>query len=448
MAEIKLVQKTVFISYRRTNLPWALNVFQYLTNKGYDVFFDYEGIGSGDFGAIILANVISRAHFLVLLTPSALEKCANPNDWLRQEIETAIDNKRNVVPLLFEGFDFDSPKIASELTGKLATLKGYNGLTLYAQYFIAAMERLCNQFLNVHLDAVPHPTPVAQQAATEQKTAAEAAPPVQQQELTAQQYFERAYASSDPDEQIRLYTEAIRLQPDFVEAFGNRGNAYQAKGELDAAILDYDRAIQLQPDYAIAFYNRGNAHDAKGELHAAILDYNHAIQISPDYADAFINRGIAFGVKGELDAAILDFERAIQFQPDLAEAFVNRGNAHYEKDELDAAILDYDRAIQLQPDYAVAFYNRGKAHRAKGELDTAILDYNRAIQLQPDYVNAFYNRGTLLQRMGRNTAAIADLRQYLALGGGIRDGDTEEVEQWISEIEAEAAENPPNASTV
>ena len=37
------VEKTVFISYRRTNVPWALAIFQNLTQFGYDVFFDFSG---------------------------------------------------------------------------------------------------------------------------------------------------------------------------------------------------------------------------------------------------------------------------------------------------------------------------------------------------------------------------------------------------------------------
>ena len=36
--------------------------------------------------AIILQNIRARAHSLVLLTPSALERIDEPNDWLRREI--------------------------------------------------------------------------------------------------------------------------------------------------------------------------------------------------------------------------------------------------------------------------------------------------------------------------------------------------------------------------
>ena len=93
-----LVSKTVFVSYRRTNVPWALAISQNLTHHGCDVFFDFNGIASGDFEQVILGNIKARALFVVLLTPSALERCGEPTDWLRREIETALETKRNIVP--------------------------------------------------------------------------------------------------------------------------------------------------------------------------------------------------------------------------------------------------------------------------------------------------------------------------------------------------------------
>jgi hypothetical protein len=122
------VEKTAFVSYRRTNMSWALAISQNLTHHGYDVFFDYNGIASGDFERVILENIKARAHFLIVLTPSALERCDDAADWLRREIETALASQRNIVPLMLEGLDFGTPKIASKLTGRLAELKHYNGL--------------------------------------------------------------------------------------------------------------------------------------------------------------------------------------------------------------------------------------------------------------------------------------------------------------------------------
>ena len=52
------IEKTVFISYRRTNFWTALAVYQNLHANGFDVFFDYKSIPSDDFAQVITENVI------------------------------------------------------------------------------------------------------------------------------------------------------------------------------------------------------------------------------------------------------------------------------------------------------------------------------------------------------------------------------------------------------
>jgi tetratricopeptide (TPR) repeat protein len=232
-----------------------------LTYHNYDAFFDYESIDSGDFEQVLIGNIRARAHFLVLLTPSALERCVNPDDWLRREIETALDEKRNIVPLFLENFNFGSPSIAKILTGKLGQLKNYNGLNVHTDYFQEAMQRLCTRFLDVPLDAVIHPVPSAvREIVAEQKEAANKAAQVRQEELTAQEWFEKGYVFQEAnslDEAIRCYTEAIRLRADFAEAYYNRGVARRAKGDHNGATQDYNKAVQYNPEYARSYVKPG-----------------------------------------------------------------------------------------------------------------------------------------------------------------------------------------------
>ena len=51
------VEKTVFFSYRRTNVFLDLAVSQTLSHNGLDVFLDYQEIASGDFERIILEPI-------------------------------------------------------------------------------------------------------------------------------------------------------------------------------------------------------------------------------------------------------------------------------------------------------------------------------------------------------------------------------------------------------
>ncbi|MCK6584402.1 MAG: tetratricopeptide repeat protein, partial [Anaerolineales bacterium] len=330
------VEKTVFISYRRTNLPWALNIYQNLTAHGYDVFFDYESIPSGDFEQIILENIRGRAHFLVVLTPSMLERIDEPNDWVRREIETALDENRNIVSLFFEGFDFSDPYISGKLTGKLELLKKYAGFDVPASYFGEAMDRLRNRYLNVSLDIVKHPvSPIVQKASQKQQFAASKAEPIKEIELTAQEWFEKGLKSGDLDEQILFYTNAIGLKPNYPEAYNNRALVRKKEGDLDGAIKDFNEAIRLKPDYPLAYNNRGNVRAGKGVLGGAIQDYNEAIRLNPYDARAYYNRGNARKEKGDLDGAIKDYNEAIRLNPDDARAYYNRGNARKEKGDLD-----------------------------------------------------------------------------------------------------------------
>jgi tetratricopeptide (TPR) repeat protein len=136
------------------------------------------------------------------------------------------------------------------------------------------MGRLRDKFLNVSLNAVLHPASLsAQRAAEDQKAAALTAPAVQVEELTATEWFERGFNAMDPDEKLRCYGQAIRLKPDYAEAFNNRGNARNGKGDLEGALQDYNEALRLKPDLAEAFYNRGLALEGKGDIKGAIANF-------------------------------------------------------------------------------------------------------------------------------------------------------------------------------
>ena len=241
------------------------------------------------------------------------------------------------------------------------------------------------------------------------------------------------------DKAVGHYTEAIDLNPEYAQAYNNRGAVYSDQGEVDKAIQDYNTAIDLNPEYASVYYNRGNAYADKGEVDKAIQDYNTAIDLNPENAAAYNNRGNAYAGKGEMDKAIQDYNTAIDLNPEDVEAYTNRGNAYADKGEIDAAIQDYTKAIDLNPENAEAYTNRGNAYVNKGEIDAAIQDYNTAIDLNPEHAEAYTNRGVAYGNKGEFDLAIQDFNKAIDLNPENAEAYNNRGEAWLHLREWEKA---------
>ncbi|MBZ0285124.1 MAG: SUMF1/EgtB/PvdO family nonheme iron enzyme [Anaerolineae bacterium] len=156
-------QNTVFISYRRsTSMHLARLIFTDLKARGYDVFLDVNTIDSGAFDQIILNQIAARAHFILVLSRGALERCANEGDWLRREIEEAFWLNRNIVPIFDEGFNLDAEKHhLPELLRQ--ELPRRNALPWSHYYYDAVMDTLRNRFLKEPMYGRLTPPPAADQ---------------------------------------------------------------------------------------------------------------------------------------------------------------------------------------------------------------------------------------------------------------------------------------------
>jgi tetratricopeptide (TPR) repeat protein len=117
------------------------------------------------------------------------------------------------------------------------------------------------------------------------------------------------------DRAIADYSEAIRLDPKYVNAYYARAFVYHAKGDYDRAITDFNEALRLDPKYALAYYNRGLAYHDKGDYDRAIADYNEAIRLDPRDGDSLFGRGRAYESKGDFANALTDFRSTVALAP-------------------------------------------------------------------------------------------------------------------------------------
>ena len=125
------------------------------------------------------------------------------------------------------------------------------------------------------------------------------------------------------DSAIDSYKKALKLKPDYAEAYYNMGVALKGKGDLKEAINSYKKALKIKPDYAEAYYNMGNMLRDNGDLEEAINSYKKALKVKPDHAEAYNNIGIALEDNGNLEEAINSYKKALEIKPDYSEAKEN-----------------------------------------------------------------------------------------------------------------------------
>jgi tetratricopeptide (TPR) repeat protein len=351
------IEKSVFISYRRADGGWlARAVWTFLNQRGFDAFFDIKHLGSGDFEQAILGNVKERAHFVALLTPACLERIDEPGDLFRREIETALDNRRNIVPLICPGFSFSDAATAAKLAGKLRVVPKYNCIQLDFLYFEPGMERL-TEFLSVPIETVLHPLlPAAATAAVEQKAKAEALPPITREEFMSGILFSLAHHAHDPKRKVEWYTKAIELKPDYAGAYNNRGMARLDLMEMDSALADFDRAIELDPGDPGWYLNRGVVLGRLRRDDEALADLSEALRLRPEYPEAYSNRALVHVRRGNDLLASNDFDRAVELKPGFENALYERAQLKERLKNYRGAIADFQHYLAVggplrQPDH-------------------------------------------------------------------------------------------------
>ena len=217
------------------------------------------------------------------------------------------------------------------------------------------------------------------------------------------------------EEVIKNYTEAIKLNPKDASAYNHRGVAKYKLRDFQEAIKDFDEAIKLKPKSDNVYYNRGNSKANLEMYEEAIEDYNQAIKLNPKDADAYSNRGVSISRLGKFKEAIKDFDEAIKLNPNYALAYYNRGSDKTRLGEYKKAIEDFREAIKLNPNDAESYNNQGTAKNNLGRSEEAIEDHTEAIRLKPDYVDAYYNRGNAKYKLERFKGAIEDYNQTIKL---------------------------------
>ncbi len=273
------------------------------------------------------------------------------------------------------------------------------------------------------------------------------------------------------EEASRYYRHAIKLNPNFVEAYQQLVEILERLGEWQEAASCYRQLLELKEkegrgaevqrgreELAIAnsqssipnsqlpklqevktgkLLLNGTASEQSQRLLAASTETPtqingngkltqqrwedalakclEQVRQQPDSSVLRVNLGTLYTKIKHWTEAIAHFQKAIELNPHFVEAYSSLAKIFQQTDRTSEAIDCWEKAYTLEPDRfkAEEHLNLGYILSKKGKLEKASACYRRALKLKPALTQAYLRLGEILFHRGQKQEAIACYQQAI-----------------------------------
>lgn len=256
---------------------------------------------------------------------------------------------------------------------------------------------------------------------------------VQGEDLLSRQEYEGA---------SHLFTRYIQLCPDSPRGYYDRGFAYQALGQLQAAEKDFEKAVLLNPNntdfrwarfkilqrryenietYLRSFVGTTFERPAWELLKSALTtlmsrDLMDILRLDPHDISARLEYASVLILRGSLEEALTELDTTVLEAPFEADVRNERGRLLHEMGRYANAIEDYDVALRYCDSCTLVKYNRALALKECGRVEEALAAFEEVVTEDSLDGAAWLNVGQLQRLLGRRDEGCVSLQKSMNLG--------------------------------
>ncbi len=216
----------------------------------------------------------------------------------------------------------------------------------------------------------------------------------------------RAMGDGRHREALRFSRQALRLDPQDVEALTLSASALVMLDDMIEAESLIDTALAFQPDYLPARLRRGVLFEIAGDFQRAEQAFRWVLGREPRHGEALLRLANVEKALGRLPAALQGYGRVLEFNPDDVGALVNRGAVLAELGKPLEAMESYKRALARQAGHEDALYNLAVLYQEQGSPAAAVETYDRLLAERPGHGGALVNRAYAVKELEGVEAAI------------------------------------------
>jgi serine/threonine-protein kinase len=251
----------------------------------------------------------------------------------------------------------------------------------------------------------------------------------------------QTYRKEDMDAAVEMFKEAVRLDPNFAQAYADLGRCYanyviRGMGgvqyyELAEAALD--RALSLDETLIDPRVFRLYIYLFKGQKEWAREELKELLQRAPNDATVHAVAANLYRWDGLYEAALHQYTTRINLFPVAApEGYSGRGRIFTYQGQYEKALEEFKKGLAIQPEHTGLRSFMAKSLYYKGEIDKAIELLQETLASNPNVQFARYFLAMCLSKKGQPEDAQAFIDEKL-IAVAEADGDGA---YWLGSIYA------------
>jgi len=202
------------------------------------------------------------------------------------------------------------------------------------------------------------------------------------------------------------------------------GRLYDKRNMVEAAIKGFEAAIRLRPDYAEAYLELSSVKAKAGDADGALRALETAVKLAPENAEARYRLGVEYMGRNKAAAALDHLREAYRLKPDdrgVVYNFARALRANGQAVESDAVIGKLAGQVKSSGSASEQLLqtrqlnDEGVALEKSGQIAAAVEKYKAALNIDPLLAPIRRNLGLALCRLSRWDEGIAELRETLRL---------------------------------
>lgn len=144
------INKDIFISYKNdgSGNQFAARLCRDLEESGYNVYFNSNEERAHSFPERLKSSILNCKDFILILSQGCLEQLKEHNsiDWVREELLTAYQANKHIIPILMDGVEL--PRNVKDMPNDLEFLPYIDAIKFPEQYLTSPFSILLDTLLS------------------------------------------------------------------------------------------------------------------------------------------------------------------------------------------------------------------------------------------------------------------------------------------------------------